>query len=116
MIESRHLSILREIQRQGSVTSAADKLNVSQPALSHTVRKLEEHYGIKIWTRKGRSLHFTQAGHYLLSLAERVLPQFEKAESELEKLATGKKRILESWHGMSPMRSLVDVGNSTISY
>lgn len=96
MIESRHLSILREIQRQGSVTSAAKKLNVSQPALSHTVRKLEDYYGIKIWIKKGRSLHFTQAGQYLLSMAERVLPQFEEAESVLEKLATGKKGSLRA--------------------
>jgi LysR family transcriptional regulator for metE and metH len=96
MIDTRHLAILREVHRQGSVTRAAGKLNVSQSALSHTIKKIEDYYCVKIWTKKGRSLYFTPAGEYLLSLAERVLPQFEEAEAVLNKLATGKKGSLRA--------------------
>lgn len=96
MINSRHLTILREVYRQGSVTSAAGKMNVSQPALSHTIKKIEDYYSIKIWTKKGRALQFTQAGLYLISLAERVLPQFEEAESVLDKMAKGQKGSLRA--------------------
>lgn len=94
MIDSQHLAILREVARQGSVTAAADKLNVSQSALSHTVRKFEDRYGIKVWMKSGRSLRFTQAGEYLLALAERVLPQIDYAERVLADFAEGRRGAL----------------------
>lgn len=94
MIDSQHLAILREVARQGSVTAAADKLNVSQSALSHTIRKFEDRYGIKVWMKNGRSLRFTQAGEYLLALAERVLPQIDYAERVLADFAKGRRGAL----------------------
>lgn len=94
MIDTQHLAILREVARQGSVTAAADKLNVSQSALSHTVRKFEDRYDIKVWMKSGRSLSFTQAGEYLLALAERVLPQIEHAERVLANFAKGRRGAL----------------------
>lgn len=96
MLENRHLTILRAIHRQGSVTGAANKLNVSQSALSHTIRKLEDAYNITIWNQKGRSLTFTQAGHYLVALAERILPQIAEAEAILDKMSKGKKGSLRA--------------------
>ena len=94
MIDSQHLAILREVARLGSVTAAAEKLNVSQSALSHTIRKFEDRYGIKIWMKNGRSLRFTQAGEYLLTLAERVMPQIEHAERVLSDFAKGRRGAL----------------------
>lgn len=94
MIDRQHLTILREIDRLGSVTAAAERLNVSQPALSHTIRKLEERHGIKIWTKQGRNLRFTQAGEYLLALAQRVLPQIDHAERVLADFAAGQRGAL----------------------
>ena len=46
MLDRQHLSILREVDRLGSLTAAAERLNVTQSALSHTIRKLEERYGV----------------------------------------------------------------------
>lgn len=94
MIDSQHLAILREVSRLGSVTAAAEKLNVSQSALSHTIRKFEERHGIKIWMKSGRSLRFTQVGEYLLALAERVLPQMDHAERVLSDFAMGRRGAL----------------------
>ena len=48
MLDRRILAILREVDRAGGVTAAAERLNLSQSALSHTMRKFEECYGI-IW-------------------------------------------------------------------
>lgn len=94
MLDRQHLAILREVDRLGSVTAAADRLNVSQSALSHTIRKFEEHYGIKVWMKQGRSLRFTQTGEYLLALAQRLLPQIEHAERVLDDFAAGQRGAL----------------------
>lgn len=96
MIERQHLQILRETDRLGSVTSAAEYLNLSQSALSHTIRKFEERSGIKLFEKEGRGLRLTQPGHYLLSVAQRVLPQFEHAERVLRDYAKGQKGALRA--------------------
>jgi len=94
MLDRQLLAILREVDRLGSVTAAANRLNVSQSALSHTIRKFEERTGVEIWMKKGRSLRFTQAGDHLLALAQRVLPQIEHAERVLADFASGQRGAL----------------------
>jgi LysR family transcriptional regulator for metE and metH len=96
MIDLQHLSILREVARTGSVTAAAERLNVSQSALSHAIAKFEERSGTKVWLKDGRSLRFTQAGNYLLSLAERLLPQIEHAQRVLVDFADGRRGALRA--------------------
>jgi LysR family transcriptional regulator, regulator for metE and metH len=94
MLERIHLALIREVSRQGSLTAAADVLCLTQSALSHTVRKLEQQLGTDIWQREGRSLRFTQAGAYLLGLANRVLPQLEHAEQLMQQYAQGQRGTL----------------------
>jgi LysR family transcriptional regulator, regulator for metE and metH len=89
MLERSHLAIVREVQRQGSMTAAAARLYLTQSALSHAVRKLEHSLGTAVWERAGRSLRLTQAGAHLLDLANRVLPQLELAEQNLADYARG---------------------------
>ena len=96
MLDRQHLAILREIDRLGSVTAAADYLNLTQSALSHTMRKFEERYGVKVWEKEGRGLRLTQTGHYLLALALRVLPQFEKAEGAMADFSSGQRGALRA--------------------
>jgi len=93
-IERAHLEIVRAIDRLGSVTAAAESLYVTQPALSHSIRKLEASLGQKIWTREGRSLRLTPGGEHLLSVANRLLPQFERAEQQLQQFALGERGTL----------------------
>ena len=94
MIERIHLSLIREVDRRGSLTAAADVLCLTQSALSHTVKKLEQQLGTPVWAREGRSLRLTQAGRYLLALAERVLPQLEHAERLMHEYARGERGTL----------------------
>ncbi len=94
MLERIHLVIIREVARQGSLTAAANALFLTQSALSHAVRKIEQQLGTPIWDRDGRSLRLTQAGQYLLSLAERLLPQFEHAEARMKQYAAGERGTL----------------------
>lgn len=94
MIDRQLLTLLHEVDRSGSLTAAADRLNLTQSALSHTVRKFEERHGVKVWVKQGRTLRFTQAGKHLLELAQRLLPQFEHAERVLEDFASGQRGAL----------------------
>ncbi|POR47501.1 LysR family transcriptional regulator [Paraburkholderia eburnea] len=94
MLERIHLVIIREVERQGSLTAAAAALFLTQSALSHTVKKIEQQLGTPIWDRDGRSLRLTQAGHYLLALANRLLPQFEHAEARMKQYADGERGTL----------------------
>jgi LysR family transcriptional regulator for metE and metH len=89
MLERSHLAIVREVERQGSVTAAAGRLFLTQSALSHAIRKLEQFLGTPVWEREGRSLRLTQAGEQLLDLSNRVLPQLEQAEQNLADYARG---------------------------
>jgi LysR family transcriptional regulator, regulator for metE and metH len=93
-LERSHLSLLREVQRQNSLTAAARSLGLTQSALSHAVRKLEQRLGTPIWEREGRGLKLTAAGNHLLALAQRLLPQFEHAEHLLAQFARGERGTL----------------------
>ena len=94
MLERIHLAVLQEVEKQGSLTAAADKLCVTQSALSHSMKKLEQQLGTAIWLREGRSLRLTQAGQYLLAVAGRVLPQLDLAEERLRQFARGERGSL----------------------
>jgi DNA-binding transcriptional LysR family regulator len=72
------------VAKERSFTKAAAKLGVSQSALSHTIRGLEERLGLRLLTRTTRSVAPTEAGERLLHT---VGPRFEEIESELEALS-----------------------------
>jgi LysR family transcriptional regulator for metE and metH len=93
-LERSHLAIVRAVDRHGSLTAAAEHLHLTQSALSHAVRKLEAQLGVAIWTREGRRLRPTQAGAYLLGVANRLLPQLVHAEERLRQFAAGERGTL----------------------
>ena len=72
------------VARERSFTKAGKKLGISQSALSHTIRGLEERLGLRLLTRTTRSVSPTQAGDRLLAS---VGSRFEEIEAELEALS-----------------------------
>jgi LysR family transcriptional regulator for metE and metH len=94
MLERTHLSIVQEVENQGSLTAAAKVLCVTQSALSHSMKKLEQQLGTEVWQREGRNLRLTQAGQYLLAVANRILPQLTLAEDRLRQFAQGERGTL----------------------
>jgi DNA-binding transcriptional LysR family regulator len=72
------------VAREGSFTRAAAKLGVSQSALSHTIRGLEERLGVRLLTRTTRSVSPTAAGERLL---QSVGPRFDEIDAELTALS-----------------------------
>lgn len=93
-LERTHLAIIQQVQQQGSLTAAAAALCLTQSALSHTIKKLEQQLGTNIWLREGRALRLTQAGEYILAFANRVLPQFALAEERIAQYARGERGTL----------------------
>jgi DNA-binding transcriptional LysR family regulator len=72
------------VARERSFTRAAAKLGVSQSALSHTIRRLEERIGLRLLTRTTRSVSATQAGDRLL---QTVGPRFAEIDAEVAALS-----------------------------
>lgn len=67
-----HLRYFQEVAREGNLTRAAARLNLSQSALSTQIRQLEERLGHALFTRTGRKMVLTEAGRIALEHAERI--------------------------------------------
>ncbi|MCP5072804.1 MAG: LysR family transcriptional regulator [Rhodobacteraceae bacterium] len=89
-LEFRHLRSIRAIHEQGGLARAAGVLNVTQSALSHQVKALEEQVGMQLFLRRSKPLKLSKAGHKLLALAEKVLPQVDTLEQDFVDLISGK--------------------------
>ena len=81
-LELRHLRSLRAIHEQGGLARAAEVLNLTQSALSHQIKALEEQAGVELFLRKTKPLRLSAAGMRLLRTAEQVLPLIDAAEAE----------------------------------
>lgn len=90
MLERSHLAILLALDTVGTLAEAADRLHLTQSALSHAIRKLEDQAGVALWQKEGRRLRLTQAGQYLLNVARRLLPQMEEADQVLRGYGEGR--------------------------
>lgn len=89
ILEIRHLKTLQALREAGNLLRAANLLNLTQSALSHQLKALEEHHDCTLFERKSNPLRFTPAGERLLQLADQVLPLVMAAERDLSRLAQG---------------------------
>jgi len=88
-LEFRHLKTIKAIHEQGGLARAADVLNITQSALSHQVKALEEQVGMELFLRRSKPLKLSKAGHKLLELAHKVLPQVASLEEDFAGLIGG---------------------------
>lgn len=101
MIELRHLKSLIAIAETGKLAHAAERVFLTQSALSHQIRALETDYDITLFQRTARGINFTPAGERLLALAREVLANVEKAERDLLRLKSdhaGELRLVLECH------------------
>ncbi|MBL3702585.1 LysR family transcriptional regulator [Sulfitobacter sp. BDSS02] len=89
-LEFRHLRTIQAIHEAGGLARAADKLNITQSALSHQIKGLEEQAGVELFVRRSKPMTLSAAGFRLLRLAEQVLPQVEATLAEFGNLRSGK--------------------------
>lgn len=90
LLEIRHMETLSAIREAGSLQDAADRLHVTQSALSHQLRDLEVRLKTPLLNRRTRPARLTTAALRILALADDVLPRVKATERELKRLAAGR--------------------------
>lgn len=101
ILELRHLRTLAALQETGSVSLAARRVHLTQSALSHQLKALQDHYGLPMVRRRGQTVELTDAGKHLAALAGKVLEDIQAAERSLAKMSqqgTGSLRIVLECH------------------
>jgi LysR family transcriptional regulator for metE and metH len=93
-LEVRHLSLVNEIASTGSVTRAAERLHLTQSALSHQLRDIESRLGIQLFLRLGKKMVLTPPGERVLGTAKRVLDEIGRTEEDLKLMSQNGKGVL----------------------
>ncbi len=88
-IELRHLKTIRAIHEQGSLARAADVLHITQSALSHQIKALEDQTGVDLFVRRSKPMRLSAAGVKFLRLADEVLPRVDALVTEFASLRSG---------------------------
>ena len=89
-IELRHLKTIKAIHDSGGLARAAEVLNMTQSALSHQVKGLEDQAGVELFVRRSKPLRLSAAGQRLLRAAERILPEIDAVGEEFRALRAGR--------------------------
>ena len=96
MIESRvrfrHLQTFLEVARQKSVVKAAGLLNVSQPAVTKTIRELEEALGVAVFERDGRGIRITRSGEIFMRHAGMAITALRQGIDSVANAGTRRRR------------------------
>ena len=93
-IDSRQLRAFATLARKGSFTLAAKELFLSQSAVSHSMKALEQEVGCRLFDRMGKKVLLTQAGETLLHHVEKILQEMTAARAALDQLGKwGKSRL-----------------------
>lgn len=88
-ISHAQLKAFHAVAVHGGFTRAAERLFLSQPAISDQVRKLEEHYGVQLFHRNKRSVQLSELGERLLAITQRLFA----AEGEVEELLSSSRAL-----------------------
>src|SRR5581483_12097643 len=86
-MDTQALAAFAEVADSGSFSRAAEKLHLSQPAISKRIAALESQLGRPLFDRVGRAIHLTDAGRTLLPYARRTLQHLEDGKRALTQLA-----------------------------
>lgn len=82
------------VYQEESITRAAEKLHMTQPATSLAIREMEEYYHTKLFERSGRGIRVTSAGTRLYPSAARLLSMYDEMDAEMKNWDTsGRLRI-----------------------
>ena len=87
-MEITQIRYFLEVAESGHVTRSAEKLHIAQPALSQTIRRLENELGVPLFVKDGRNIVLTEYGKYL---RERLMPFMQTLEEIPRKLAEMRK-------------------------
>jgi len=88
IIDSRKLLAFATLVRVGSFTLAAQELSVTQSAISHSIKSLEDELELRLVDRRGRQIRLTVPGKRLLNHANRILDGMQEARADLASFST----------------------------
>lgn len=94
-LEIKHLKMVRAIAETGNMTKAADRLFITQSALSQQLKDIEEKLQIALFFRTRKKMLLTPGGQKLLQSAEKIVGLLDEAELEIAKLAGGQRGELK---------------------
>ncbi|WP_219836841.1 LysR family transcriptional regulator [Paenibacillus sp. R14(2021)] len=83
-MELTQLEYFLEVAKTEHLTKSAEALSVTQPALSHSISKLEAELGVPLFERKGRSLQINRYGKMFARRVEKILQEVERGKQEIE--------------------------------
>src|SRR5687767_12483832 len=86
-MELRQLRTFLVVAETGSLSRAAGRLRIAQPALSRQIRMLEEEVGTELFQRHARGMALSEAGEVLIAHARGALRELDQAKSDLSALA-----------------------------
>ena len=90
----RHLKIFITVCEEGNMTSAANKLFMTQPSISQAIKELENYYGVVLFERLSRKLYITSSGKKLYQYAKHIIKLFDEASNDLRQNSLQKKLII----------------------
>ncbi|TDI79758.1 MAG: LysR family transcriptional regulator [Caldithrix sp.] len=93
-MEIRHLKLVKMVAEEGNLTGAGKKLFLSQSALSHQLREIEDKFGTPIFQRVNKKMVLTQVGNRILRTADTILCELEKVENDIRSVVSGDAGIL----------------------
>ncbi|MEW6211719.1 MAG: LysR substrate-binding domain-containing protein [Acidobacteriota bacterium] len=93
-LEVRHLKLVTAVAEEGGVTRAANRLHLTQSALSHQLRDIESRLGASLFLRMNKKMILTQAGERLLSSARGVLGELQRVEEDIRQIALNREGVI----------------------
>ncbi len=90
-LELKHFRLVQAIAEQGTLSAAATYLHLTQSALSHQLKQLEQECAQALFMREGRGLVLTFAGERFLQEANELLPHIERLSRDLKSIAKGER-------------------------
>jgi len=82
-MEIHQLEYVLALQKYMQFSLAAEEINISQPTLSHGIKKLEQELGVSLFTRNTRNVQLTPAGEEFVVYAKRILSEIDKAKNAM---------------------------------
>lgn len=90
-MEIKYLKLIKTIAEEGNISNSAERLFLTQSALSHQLREIEERMGFRVFIRTRNRWELTEEGKELYILSLRVLDEIEKGLSKIQDIKTGSR-------------------------
>lgn len=116
-MDEKDALILQYLYEERVITKAAERLYITQPALSYRIQQIENRFGVKIVIKSGKGIKFTNEGEFLVSLARKILIEIQNAKDYLSNMANevqgtlkiGSTSIFARYHLPYILKSFVDM-------